>query len=287
MQLMSLRSLAIAVAIAVGMGEVSWAQLTGQFLFEEGPGTTAFDTSIFGRHGTNINGPTYVPGLYPGSQYALQLNSAGPNSPNLDAAQTVVLPNDSNFIRNAPGATIMAWIRLDGDATNDRYIMAISNSLGSGGPRAYLRVTTFQGSARFAIAGSIEDGPGANGVIASTNLVAGQTYFVAGVLNFANSTTAIYVNGVQENFGGVLGWGGNSLDAPNKYAEIGSAAVAPNVLTQRYFPGAIDGVRIFSRALADTEIANLYANPDAVPEPATWLIASVSLGVLLTVRSRR
>ena len=88
--------------VAVGQGVSVRAGLVGQWLFEEGAGTSAVDTSSHGRDGTITNGATYVAGLYPGSHYALQMNSAGPNSPNLAAAQSVLLPSDANYIRNAP-----------------------------------------------------------------------------------------------------------------------------------------------------------------------------------------
>ena len=274
------RFLGLVLIVVIGWGDTCRAALTGQYLFEEGVGAAALDTSGNFRHGSNTSGAMYVAGLYPGSQYALQMNSAGPNLPDLSAAQSVLLPADTNFIRTASGATLAAWIRLDG-GSNDRTILAVSNgTTGTGGPRAQLEITNYQGSTRLLASASKVDGPSANGVISTTDVAIGEIYFVAGVFDFLNSSVAVYVNGMQENFGVILGWAGNSADTANRFAEIGSAAVPSNVLTQQYFPGVIDGVRIFDRALSTDEVQQMYQFPDSIPEPASGAVLGVAIWVL-------
>jgi len=87
------------------------AVVTGQYLFEN----NLLDTSPNARHGTGVAAPTFVsPGLYPGSNFALQLNTNGLLMPNQTAAQAVSLPANTQFVTNATGATLMAWVRLDG-----------------------------------------------------------------------------------------------------------------------------------------------------------------------------
>ena len=101
----------------------AFAILTGQYLFEEGSGNTALNTASNpagdGRNGSLVHvvgaapsdavdvagGPTYTAGLYQGSQYALLFNNLNKDR--------VALPQNQDFIRNAPGATIMAWVRYD------------------------------------------------------------------------------------------------------------------------------------------------------------------------------
>jgi hypothetical protein len=269
----------------------SFATLTGQYLFEEGAGPTAFDTSGNDRNGADTNGPTYVPGLYAGSNYALRFNSTGPSAPNPALAQSVILPNDTDFIRNAPGATLMAWVRLDGTSI-DQTILSIKNgTTGLGAPRAQLYMTNFGSSLRFAVGGSQVDGNISNGIVSSTPILTGQTYFVAGVLDFVNGSVAIYVNGIQDNFGGVIGWNGNSANTANRFSEIGAYAppsLAPG--SREYWQGVIDGARIFDQALSSAQILGLYQNPDTVPvvpEPATvTLFAAVAFAFTMARRRR-
>jgi hypothetical protein len=180
---------------------------------------------------------------------------------------------------------------LDG-GTLDQTIVSIKNgTTGLGAVRAQLLVTNSGTSPRVEILGSKLDGNTATGVLSNTVLTVGQTYFVAGVLDFANSSIAIYVNGVQDNNGGVLNWGGNSADTANKFAEIG--AYAPPLLapgSREYWPGVIDGVRIFDQALSAEQIMNLYLHPDqvpVVPEPTAFVLACMALGSLVTHRTGR
>ena len=110
----------------------AFAAVTGQYLFEEGSGTTAIDTSGNARNGTfagTTGLPTYVsPGLYTGSNSALRLNSDGATL-QVTNAQKVTLPGSTNFITNATGATLTGWMKLEGTLpTNLNYsILSISN----------------------------------------------------------------------------------------------------------------------------------------------------------------
>jgi hypothetical protein len=90
------------------------AALMGEYLLE-GNGN---DTSGLNRHGTatgTTGTPDFVPGLYLGSTQAARFNfdAADVTGPPYNPAflQRFALPANTGFIQNAPGATLMAWVR--------------------------------------------------------------------------------------------------------------------------------------------------------------------------------
>jgi hypothetical protein len=262
---MNLRAFAFAVAVIFRLCNVSMAGLTGQYLFEEGAGATAFDTSGFGRQGTIINSPNYVAGLYPGSQYAMQLNS-----PNSSALKAVVLPADSDFVRNAPGATLIAWVRLDSYPSNYSAIVSISDALGRNDRVRLGTVKSGDGLTRFSAIAIRGDDAVGGGILSGTKIVSGRAYFIAGVFDFVNNKVSIYVDGVKEATLNNFYSDSNSTDAPNRFSAIGAEAEAHYAFDRHNFRGAIDGVRIFDRTLSAVEVQSLYVNPDAVLSPGDF-----------------
>jgi Concanavalin A-like lectin/glucanases superfamily len=294
------RILKIAVIAAVVFCNCgpALAALTGQYLFEEGSGTTALNTASNpagdARNGTLnhvegedaaqmfvVGGPTYVPGLYKGSNYALLFNAG--------ERDVVLLPQNQDFIRNAPGATVMAWVRVDPgnpnlhpDATPPTgavfpTIVQVNNSTtvdpGGIGARAAITVSSSLGFR--AVGSQGEEGRSSvNGASCSGNAgficqaEYGQAYLVAGVLDYQAKTIKLYVDGQQIDLGTTLNasWasGNNSINASNLFASIGAAPVATASSTVAWH-GAIDGVRIFNTALDATTILNTYNTELKVP----------------------
>lgn len=245
----------------------AYAVVTGQYLFEN----DLLDTSPNARHGTGVNAPTFVsPGLYPGSNFALQLNTNGLLMPNQTAGQAVSLPANTQFITNAPGATLTAWVRLDG-GTSNRTIIGINNGDtatggGQGGSRATLQIIDSSGNAQVRALGRRVDSGGSNNATSGTNfLTLGQTYFLAGVFDYMNNAIRVYIDGVQVG-SSTPGWTALSSNTANLVSEIGSVPTA-SATNQEYWPGLIDGVRVFNTALTTEQIMGLYTNPDVVPNP--------------------
>lgn len=80
-------------------------------------------------------------------------------------------------------------------------------------------------------------------------LVAGQWYQVVGVWNGAEPK--IYLNGVLDSVRDAAG-------GLNTIGTAGHAYIGYDETTNGYFDGAIDEVRIYNRALSDTEVAELF-----------------------------
>jgi len=226
------------------------AVVTGQYLLEG----TAADTSGFGRDGTLAGGPSFTTGLYKNSNSAVLLNGT---------SQSVVLPAGADFIRNAPGATLMAWVRLDGGSGN-RTIIGVNNgdiAAGGGGGASRATLQVIDGPT-FRVLGRQADGGGSSNVTGGTPVI-GETYFVAGVFNYAGGAIALYING-QPVASGSPGWSANSADTANLFAEIGSVPT-PSATNQEFWPGAIDGARIYNEALGPELIFNIYAAEALAP----------------------
>jgi hypothetical protein len=243
------RSCVAVVMSLVGFWSPSaWAVVTGQYLLE---GTGA-DTSGFGRDGTLAGSPTFTAGIYKNSNSALLLDGA---------SQTVSLPSSTDFIRNAPGATLLAWVRPD-NLTGTRTIAVVNNgdtasTTGIGDARAIIQ---FYGDGNaFRALGRQADGGGSSNTVGFTPVI-GETYFVAGVFNYAGGSIDLFVNG-QPVMSTSTAWNTNSADSANLAARIGSHANG----TQEFWQGAIDGVRIYDEVLSPGDIFNIYAAEALAP----------------------
>ena len=139
---------------------------------------SAADTSGLGHSGTIEGGSTFGSGLYMGW--------AGPLVQNADG-QSVTLPPGTDFIRNAPGATLMAWVRPDaisGTGANTIWWSTTATrarQLGLAPPGRSFRSTP----ARFDL-GRVGDADSSVFTTGGTPVV-GQTAFVAGVFDYAGS----------------------------------------------------------------------------------------------------
>ena len=199
----------------------------------------------------------------------------------------VQLPNSTPFITNAPGATLLAWVKLEGNGgSGNRTILSISNAdatanSGQGSSRATIQINGSNG--QFRALGRKDDTGGSSSAQSGALLPApNQTYFVAGVFNYAGGYVRLYVNGVSVGNAPVAAWTTNSSNTANLTAAIGT--VSASNATQEYWPGLLDGLRIYDTAFSDQEVLNVY-NAEVIPEPTSIVI--VVCGILGMLASNR
>ena len=237
-------SLLVVAAFAC---HISQAAVTGEYLLNG----NANDTSGLGRNGTVEGGGTFGATLYKNGGNALVQNAAG---------QSINLPANTDFIRNAPGATLMAWARPDNNINTTQTILVVNNAdatqnSGLGAARAIIQLSGSQ----FRAIGRLGN-EGSTSISGGTPVVS-QTYFVAGVFDYVNSAMRLYVNGQQVAANTTIAnWAMNSEDTANLVARIGSNANG----TTETFLGAIDGARIFNTAMSAAEILAVY-NAETFP----------------------
>ena len=242
-------SFVVALAVVALACGTSFAVSTGEYLLDG----NANDTSGLGRNGTIVGASTFGAGLYMNSGNALVQNANG---------QSITLPASTDFIRNAPGATLMAWVRPDGAVNGTQTILVVNNGDatqggGIGAARANIQIAGGQ----FRAIGRQADTGGSSNAVGGTPVV-GTTFFVAGVFEYATQAVRIYVNGQQAGSTTVAAWNVPSADTANLVARIGSNA---DGVTESWI-GAIDGARIFNSALTATEILDIY-NAETFPPP--------------------
>ncbi|UKJ63233.1 glycoside hydrolase family 2 [Cellulosimicrobium cellulans] len=204
---------------------------TGRWSFDEGQGTTAADG--VGDHAASGTGE-WVAG-HDGTGSAIHLDGV-----------------DDHFVTEGPvvdttgSYTISAWAQLDktpGGAWST--IVGQDSSLGSSA--FYLQ---YGGGGRWAF--SYEGEPRAEYVVQP---VLGDWYHVVGVRDAADQKLKLYVNGELVGQSDVCG--GTTPSGP---LTIGRGQWSGNPVD--YWPGTIDDVRVFDRALSDAEVAQVYAGDD-------------------------
>jgi len=195
------------------------------------------------NNGTLINGVTFAPGMV-GSAFSLNgsnqyISMGNPASLRLTGSITLdawVNPNDfgegelreiiskwgQNFTSCGPGTTA------------DSFLFCLTKSGGVIRPRIFIHQSD----------------------LGEPSLVAGSTpagvfSHVATTYNAINGFFALYVNGVEVASTTLSPLG---LCTSDKDVFIGAEAVGP----QRFFPGLIDEVEVFNRALMPSEIAAIY-----------------------------
>lgn len=208
---------------------VANSNLVAAYNFNAGSGTVLADLSGNNNNGTLVNGPTWnASGRYGG---AIQF----------DGSNDLINIPDANTLDLTNGMTLEAWVRpsnLSGYKTiicKDRgtsgfsYVLSANNSaLLSSSQRPTVRI--YNGSTR---------------TVNGTSKLATNTWtHVAST--FDGSTLRLYINGVQVATLNTTA----SMTTSTNALRIGGSTV----LGSEYFAGLIDEVRIYNRALSQSEI---------------------------------
>ena len=232
---------------------IGWAQtppasdpsLIAAYSFDGGTGTTLVDDSGKGHTGT-ISGATWVMAGHSGSALSF------------DGVNDLVTIADANDLDVTTGMTLEAWVNPT-VLTNWRTIVMkeagtdLSYALyGSNGsrPGAWVRV-----------------GPTSTSAIGTSALPANTWTHVAATYDAAR--LRFYINGVQV---------ANVARTGSVVVSTSPLRVGGNSLWGEYFTGLIDDLRIYNRALGQTEIQADMGTPVPPPGPPRLVIAAPSSG---------
>lgn len=160
-----------------------------------------------------------------------------------------------NHLQNVSEATLSAWVKVVSIPATERYIVFFGTNAAATA-RAALSVRSdtgrFRVNARRVDADGLTvlDGSGTPGQVAF-----GQTTHVAATFRYATTTNTIslYINGVLNVQQGLGGAGGNTSNTASADVGIGGISAA-----NTRFDGTIEDVRVYQRALSDSEIFGLY-----------------------------
>jgi chitodextrinase len=214
--------------------------LVSGYAFNEGIGTSAFDSSGNGLTATLTNGASWITGKYGN---AVSLNGANQY---LDLGNPAALQMTGSM-------TISGWIRASSFPVDDAAIMSKRSNAEVG---YQLDATVDQGprTIGFKLTSSSGEFMARYGATAlSTN----TWYHVAGVYDATALTLNVYLNGQLDN-GTLIGTVTSSQQNSMQNVSIGQRTGIPGSFN---FAGSLDEVRIYSRALTPGEIQADMSTP--------------------------
>ena len=215
----------IGVLISSTYAAIDPENIVGIWLFDEGDGDVAMDSSGNGNDGTLLNNPEWVDG-----KLGMALEFDG-SSTSVDCGDT-----ESMNIPTGGEVTMCAWVYPTvGSTAAWQGIMAKRTGSYSYGINFITNQFQVYTSGASAIA------------IFNYNLPSDEWVHIAGVMS--SDPTELYVNG--ELFG-TWGGGGGVIEAANGL-RIGASGTIGEV-----FNGIIDDVGIFNVALSEAEIKDIY-----------------------------
>jgi len=250
------------------VSETADATTIAQWLFDEGAGDTAYDTSGFGNDGT-VNDALFVtdtPFNY-GGNYALSLDGDG---------DYLIVPASDSLNSFTDAITIEAWVKADGNQIGN-YDYAIAKYLTSGVAsfaldalnddrlRFYVKTENTTSFVQ-----TIYEAPVDN------PLWNNEWHHIAGIYN--GSSIGIYVDGNLVSFAGV---DGNLTINEDGDLYIGSYGT----VIDYYFPGIMDEVRISDVALGSLDLG-YHGTLAPIPEPATMILLGSGLIGLAGLRKK-
>lgn len=227
------------------------------FPFNDGRGQTAFDFGGNKLHGTlgytsleEPEDPVWVTAGHVGS--ALQFDGA---------ASCVRILNDA-ILNFGDGVTLMAWVRRTGPVQidpNSNAGLIVSKSFSNGSRAWDLQVTN--STHQFAMAVTDKDDT-FHPIVSPPDVVAAlNTWFhVAGTYDRASGTISLYVKGSLVSTANIGQFEIMLTDVPTR---VGCNNLSSDgAMSRNFFPGVIDEVMVFNRALDPATIKAYY---DAAP----------------------
>ncbi len=210
--------------------------LVGYWSLEDATGTKATDFSGQGNTGTLTNGPVWTTG-----KYGKAVSFDGTNDYVLEATAATTQMGSGNF-------TVSAWINT---TISSSYATIVDKGFNGTLPYYYYLIHGTNGAIDFSINSSNNNG--ISDTERGTGLNDGNWHHVVMVADRTGANVVkIYTDGTQAgtniNASGMTG-----TINPSEKLRIGYTD------TNQYpFPGKIDDVRIYNRALSAAEVSNLY-----------------------------
>jgi hypothetical protein len=213
--------------------------------FDEGQGTTAFDSSGNNNHGTLISGTTG------GNTTTTAMWDKGGKiggAMEFDGTDDYILISDNADINPNNQWTVVAWVKLD-NISGGRKIVSRGSSGESIDTNANTGLSVDDGNVKV----DYEYGTGGTNVTrySASTLDTGVWYFISGV--YTGGDIEVYVNGALDN-GLITGTPSNLPNTTSSVLTVG--AFGGGVIDK--FDGKIDEVKIYNYALSEDEIKTLY-----------------------------
>ena len=257
----------VALAAADAAPAFVLTGVTGHWTFDEGSGTVAHDTS--GNHfdGTLAGGATWITGgatftaSSPATDHLLHFNGTN--------AEVDV---NASVLDTSGDYSVSAWVMLD---TTNKWSTALSQD-GTVNSGFFLQATTPNVGNTFAFSLIGADAQNAPTIRAFTPFrpLTGVWYHLVGVHSAATNQISLYVNGALIDTQSVG-------QAWNAFGHTVVGRGQANSSPTDYWPGKIDDVQVYRRALQASDVTALYGgsslqnlNKDAIINHYNTLFAS-------------
>jgi concanavalin A-like lectin/glucanase superfamily protein/VanZ like protein len=217
--------------------------LEARWTFDDRDATSVADVE-HGLNGRLVNAPSYQEGIE-GSALTF------------DGRRQYVDLGNPVALRLTGSMTITAWIKPLPIGIGDGSILTTRRRLGY-----QLSTSVDHGKRTLAMKMANTNG-GTMSRYGATPIVSGRWYYVAGVYDADARSMDVYVNGLPDN-GCVQG----PVSASQQPSWVGASIGIGTRHRGAAFPGAIDDVRIYSRALSEEEISAEYARVKKLAAPA-------------------
>jgi len=226
--------------------------LTAQYTFDASNGN---DSTANALHTSNVGSPSFV---FDATRGGIVADMPGGTSNYLQAGANVLFPS------GAAPRTVASWVRIDSYASDNSGIW----HMGTNDTNLDFSLETFTtvGTVTF------------NGWNADFDFTIPSDpngwHHIA--VTYDGTTVSGYVDGQFRNSGDF------SLNTTNNGLRLGGQRMNNS---NNSFDGALDDVRIYSRALSATDVNELYSAV-TIPEPSTFILAALGT-VALAVGARR
>jgi len=207
-------------------------RFVGQWNFNEEEGPTAYDVSGYANHGTLMNGPVWTDGIL-----------------SFDGIDDYVEVPDSASLRFHKQLTVSAWVYLNGFSNWwTKIVIKPHTEYASPWEMFTLDMPRYGPYPRFIITDGIQGGSSARALDETVLLNMNQWYHIVGT--YDGSTVSLYLDG-------------QLVDSQPSNISIGHNAMPVCIggrLGIESVDGFVDEVRIYNRALSESEIQGLYVN---------------------------
>ena len=203
--------------------------LVGWWKLDETEGTLASDSSGNGHNGTLLNGPTWTTGQLSGAL-------------SFDGTNDQVTCADSPALRISGEMTIAFWMKKSAESKDASFVVGKGNIK----VRNYIIWEEAGNDRRLLFQQLDSAGQGIN-LWTTSKLAVGTWYHVAAVVR--GTMVSLFINGKFD------GSKKRSIAGPTTTDPLAFGYGGWNV----HFPGVLDDVRIYNRALPDDEVAGLHS----------------------------
>ncbi len=233
------------------------AELVGQWLFDEGSGTTYADSSPAGND-------AYIPAADSGWLDEAPPTAFANESSYQFNGSTTYVETSYGGIGGDSARTVAFWVKVS--TVTAHGLVAWGDSV-TNGAKWHLRLNNAAGNGPV---GAIRTETQGDFTIGTTPLADGQWHHVASVYPGGGElgTVIHYVDGVAELAGGNNA-STQAVNTNNTTADPVTVGRRTQGAADNYFDGAMDDVRIYDRALSDVEVAALF---DGAAPPTDGLV---------------